>query len=130
MRAWIKPLLSCIALSALLSACNHQTESNNKTTQTEPSKIIQIAATPVPHVEILEAAKPLLAKEGITLKIIQMTDYVRPNMALADKEIDANFFQTIPYFEAFTKERHLKFTNVANIHIEPMGIYSKNKIIE
>lgn len=126
MKKWLTSVFSLITATVLLSGCNQETsqkESNQSTTE----KVINIAATPVPHVEILEVAKPLLAKEGIKLNIIQMTDYVRPNLALADKEVDANYFQTIPYFEAFTKERQLNFSNIANIHIEPMGMYS-NKI--
>jgi len=54
-----------------------------------------------------------------------MTDYVRPNLAVADKELDANFFQHIPYLNKFTSERNLQLANVAAVHIEPMGVYSK-----
>ena len=60
---------------------------------------------PSRHADILKAAQPMLAKEGVTLEIIEFTDYVQPNMALADKELDANFFQHKPYLDNFAKER-------------------------
>lgn len=86
--------------------------------------VVKVGATAVPHAEILNAIKPELAKEGIDLQIVEMTDYVRPNLAVADKELDANFFQHIPYLEKFSTERNLALAYTAKIHIEPMGIYS------
>ncbi|HHY46663.1 MAG TPA: MetQ/NlpA family ABC transporter substrate-binding protein [Firmicutes bacterium] len=86
---------------------------------------IKVGATPVPHAEILEVVKPVLEKQGINLVIIEFTDYVRPNLALADGELDANYFQHIPYLEDFSKEHKLDLTWIAKVHIEPMGIYSK-----
>lgn len=87
--------------------------------------VIKIGATPVPHAEILNIVKPMLEKEGVALEIVEMTDYVQPNIAVADKELDANFFQHKPYLDKFISERGLKLTSVAPIHIEPMGVYSK-----
>ena len=87
-------------------------------------RVLKVGATPVPHAEILNVVKPILAKEGIELQIIEFTDYVRPNLALADRELDANFFQHIPYLETFSSERRLNLTWVAKVHIEPMGVYS------
>ncbi|MDF7675893.1 MetQ/NlpA family ABC transporter substrate-binding protein [Neisseriaceae bacterium ESL0693] len=125
MRNWIKILLSCVTISAILTACQQQNSTEDKPMASRPATVIKIAATAVPHIEILEFVQPLLAKQGIKLNIIQITDYAGSNMALANKEIDANFFQTIPYLEAFQKSHHLNLSNVANIHIEPMGIYSR-----
>lgn len=85
---------------------------------------IDVGASPVPHAEILEVIKPLLEDEGIKLNIIEFTDYVTPNLALADGELDANYFQHIPYLEAFASERNLDLTYNAKVHIEPMGVYS------
>jgi len=85
----------------------------------------KVGATPVPHAEILNVVKPILAKEGIDLQIIEFTDYVRPNLALSDRELDANFFQHIPYLETFSSERRLNLTWVAKVHVEPMGVYSR-----
>lgn len=100
----------------LLVGCGQETKENN---------ILKIGATPVPHTEILEAIKPLLEKEGIKLEIVQFTDYVKPNMALADKEIDANFFQHLPYLEEFNKERGSQLISAGKVHVEPMGVYSQ-----
>lgn len=87
--------------------------------------VLKVGCSPVPHADILKVATPLLAKEGVTLKIVEFTDYVQPNMALSDKELDANFFQHKPYLDSFTKERNLKLSSLVAIHIEPMGVYSK-----
>ena len=87
---------------------------------------IKIGATPVPHAEILEEIKPDLKEKGITLEIVEFNDYVQPNIALNDKELDANFFQHEPYLNDFVKEhKEMKLKNAGGVHIEPMGIYSK-----
>ncbi len=80
----------------------------------------------MPHAELLEQIKPALKEEGINLDIVEFSDYVQPNVALNDKELDANFFQHEPYLDDFIKEhKEMKLKNAAGIHIEPMGIYSK-----
>lgn len=88
---------------------------------------LKIGATPVPHMEILEQIAPQLQAEGITLDIIEFTDYVLPNRALEDKELDANFFQHKPYLDTFneTHGTHLVVAPQGAIHIEPFGAYSK-----
>jgi D-methionine transport system substrate-binding protein len=88
-------------------------------------KIIKVGASPVPHAEILEQVKPILAKEGYDLQIIVFTDYVTPNKALVSGDLDANFFQHIPYLENFNKENHTDLTYTVKVQVEPMGIYSK-----
>ena len=85
---------------------------------------LKVGASPTPHAEILEVVKPMLAKEGIELVIIEFQDYVQPNLALAEGELDANFFQHIPYLEQFCKDHRLDLTYIAKVHIEPMGVYS------
>ena len=88
-------------------------------------KVVKVGASPVPHAEILEVVKPELAKEGINLEIVEFNDYVQPNLATNDKEIDANFFQHEPYLKNFVTEHpELKLANVLGVHVEPMGIYS------
>ncbi len=89
------------------------------------NKTITIGVTPFPHKDIMMVVKGLLAKEGYNLEIKEFTDYVQPNMALAEKSLDANFFQHIPYLENMNKEKNLKLTWVAKVHIEPLGLYSK-----
>ena len=103
------------------------TSSSSSTTVTSSSgaKTLKVGATAVPHAEILEQAKPLLAKEGIDLEIVEFNDYVQPNLALNDKELDANYFQHEPYLKNFMDEhKEVKLKNAAGVHIEPMGIYS------
>ena len=104
-----------------------KSSSSTSTTVTSSSgaKTLKVGATAVPHAEILEQAKPLLAKEGIDLQIVEFNDYVQPNLALNDKELDANYFQHEPYLKNFIDEhKEVKLVNAAGVHIEPMGIYS------
>ena len=87
--------------------------------------VLKVGATPVPHAEILEIIKPMLAKQNIELKIVEFSDYVQPNMALNDKELDANFFQHEPYLLNFCSEHKLQLKSAGGVHVEPMGVYSK-----
>ncbi|NYT44390.1 MetQ/NlpA family ABC transporter substrate-binding protein [Pollutimonas thiosulfatoxidans] len=85
---------------------------------------LSVAATPVPHAELLEFVKPALAKDGIELDIKVFTDYVQPNQQVADGHIDVNFFQHQPYLDSFNKERGTKLVTVGLVHVEPFGAYS------
>ena len=84
---------------------------------------ITVAATPAPHAEILEIAKEILAEKDITLKVTEFTDYVQPNKVVDSGEIDANYFQHLPYLEDFNANNGTKLVSVADIHVEPMGLY-------
>lgn len=86
---------------------------------------LRVAATPVPHAQLLEFVKPDLKEKGINLIIITTNDYNMPNRALAHKEVDANFFQHIPFMEAQIKDFHYRIESIGKIELEPMGIYSK-----
>ena len=86
---------------------------------------IVVGVTPFPHKDIMLAAKPLLAKEGYNLVIKEFTDYVQPNMALASKQLSANFFQHEPYLDNMNKEKKLDLVSIGKVHIEPLGVYSK-----
>ena len=86
---------------------------------------LQVAATPVPHAEILEFLKPKLAEQGITLEVKVFTDYVQPNTQVAEGRLDANFFQHQPYLDEFNLSKGTKLVSVAGIHVEPFGAYSK-----
>lgn len=88
-------------------------------------KTIIVGVTPFPHKEIMLIAKPLLEKEGYTLELKDFSDYVQPNVNLAEGYLTANFFQHIPYLENMNKERNLGLAWVAKVHIEPLGLYSK-----
>ncbi|MCE2983005.1 MAG: MetQ/NlpA family ABC transporter substrate-binding protein [Parachlamydia sp.] len=93
------------------------------TRSSEPA--LKVAATSIPHGEILEAAKPLLKEQGIHLEIIIVEDYNTPNRALNDGEVDANFFQHLPFLQQQAKDFGYGITSLAPIHLEPMGLYSK-----
>jgi len=86
---------------------------------------LKVGATPVPHAELLNLVKDDLKTQGVDLKVVDFTDYVTPNLALADGEIDANFFQHYPYLEKFVTERGLKLVSAAKIHVEPLGVFSR-----
>ncbi|NWA06883.1 MetQ/NlpA family ABC transporter substrate-binding protein [Pseudomonas gingeri] len=84
-----------------------------------------VAATPIPHAEILELIKPTLKKEGVDLEIKVFTDYVQPNTQVAEKHLDANYFQTKPYLDNFNKGKGTNLVTVIGVHVEPFGGYSK-----
>ncbi|GHU17487.1 ABC transporter substrate-binding protein [Alphaproteobacteria bacterium] len=86
---------------------------------------LRIGASPLPHAEILNFVKEDLEKSGIDLEIIEFTDYVTPNLALNEKQIDANFFQHKPYLDSFIKEHGVALVSLIAVHIEPQGLYSQ-----
>lgn len=90
----------------------------------QAAETLTVAATAVPHAELLEFVKPQLAKEGVTLNIKVFTDYVQPNVQVAEKRLDANFFQHQPYLDEFNKSRGTRLVSVAGVHVEPFGAYS------
>ncbi|MFL1419004.1 MetQ/NlpA family ABC transporter substrate-binding protein [Pseudomonas fildesensis] len=110
----MKKVLLFTALAAALTASFAQAN----------EKLI-VAATPVPHAEILELVKPILAKEGVDLEIKVFTDYVQPNVQVSEKRLDANYFQTLPYLENFNKGKGTNLVTVIGVHVEPFGGYSK-----
>ncbi len=85
---------------------------------------ITVAATEVPHSEILEAAKPILAEQGWDLQVTVFNDYVQPNEVVESGEFDANYFQHTPYLDSFNEEKGTHLVNVGEIHYEPLGIYA------
>ncbi len=89
----------------------------------EPVAVIKVGASPVPHAEILEAIKPVLAEQGYELEIVEFTDYVQPNLALEDGSLDANYFQHVPYLDSFNAENGTNIVSLAAVHFEPLGIY-------
>ncbi|MDD0844929.1 MetQ/NlpA family ABC transporter substrate-binding protein [Pseudomonas sp. Gutcm_11s] len=108
----MKKLLTALAAAAALtSAAAHAGE-------------ISVAATAVPHAELLEFVKPALAKEGVDLKIKVFTDYVQPNVQVAEGRLDANFFQHQPYLDEFNASRGTQLVSIAGVHVEPFGAYS------
>lgn len=109
----IKKIIPIICALFLLASCS------------KPKHGLKVAATAVPHAQMLEFIKPDLQAQGIDLIIIVTDDYNMPNRALADKEIDANFFQHLIFLEEQIKQFNYPIVSIAKIEIEPMGIYSK-----
>jgi|SRR5579862_245940 len=110
----MKTLFAALTASLLLSfGCS------------KPSNGLKVAATAVPHAQMLEFIKPDLKAQGIDLNIIVTDDYNMPNRALAQKEVDANFFQHVPFLDEQIRQFHYRIENFGAIEIEPMGIYSK-----
>jgi len=123
-------LLTALVLTLALAGCGDNAKPAANSGSNAPAAVakttLKVGATPVPHAEILEIVKPLLAQQNIDLQIVEFSDYVQPNLALNDKELDANFFQHEPYLDNFVSEhKEVKLKNAGGIHIEPMGIYSK-----
>lgn len=111
----------CAALA--LTGCSG-TSSDSASENSDDSKAIKVAAVPTPHAEILNnAVAPLLEKEGYTLEVTEFTDYIQPNTATEDGEVDANYFQHGPYLENFNAERGTHLVSVTAVHYEPLAIY-------
>lgn len=112
----ILSLTSIIALVLVLAACGNGGKKD---------KSITVGASPAPHAEILEEAKPLLKDKGYDLKIKTINDYTTPNKLLNKGELDANYFQHTPYLDKDKKSKHYKIESAGNVHLEPMAVYSK-----
>ncbi len=112
-------LIVFAALAVLaLGACGNKDSKNG-------DKELVVGASNTPHAVILEKAKPILAKKGIDLKIEKYQDYILPNKDLASGDLDANYFQHIPYLKVSNKDNDTDLVNAGAIHIEPMAVYSK-----
>ncbi len=109
-------LVLILALSSVLAACSKK--------EAKAEEIV-IGVSPSPHADIIKLVVEDLEKEGVKVTVKEYSDYVRPNLDLAEKEIDANFFQHIPYFDEFSAEHNLDLAILGGIHIEPMGVFSK-----
>lgn len=110
-----------VSLVFAFGAENSATKNTAKSTKAEK---ITVGATPVPHAEILDFIKEDLAAQGYELVIKEFNDYVQPNLATDSGELDANFFQHLPYLQEFNKNKSTKLVSVAGIHLEPMAVYS------
>jgi D-methionine transport system substrate-binding protein len=117
--------ISILAATALLSGCTYG--STTASTSGTTNVVLKVGASVTPHEEILNYIKPALAKEGVDLKVITLDDDAQLNPALDQKQIDANYFQHVPYLDSVSKEKGYKFSVVAKVHVEPIGFYS-NKI--
>lgn len=126
----IKPLAGIVAAAGLalaLTACGGN--SGAATTAAASSSaasdnVITVGASPSPHAEILEAIKPELEAQGYELKVVEYSDYVQPNVALSEGDLDANYFQHLPYLENYNTENGTDLASAGTIHFEPMGLYA------
>lgn len=142
MKRRISVITAAFLAAAALTACGGKTEETAAPTQAqtaaeesketeaaeskEPAELkeLVVGASPAPHAEILEAARPVLEEKGYSLKIVEYTDYVQPNLALDTGDLDANYFQHTPYLEQFNKEQGTHLVAVGKVHFEPMSIYA------
>ena len=123
MKKLLVALLALVSLAVVAAGCGG---GDKKADNGADKKVtLKVGATAVPHAEILNQIKGTLAKEGVDLQIIEFSDYVKPNLALNDKELDANFFQHVPFFDNEVAENGYDLVNVAGVEIEPFGFYSK-----
>lgn len=107
-------VVTVVLAAAVLAGCG---------SKEKEAKTIKVAASAVPHAEILEAAKPLMEAKGYTLEVKVFDDYIQPNMVVESEEFDCNYFQHIPYLESFNEEQGTHLVNAGGIHYEPLGIY-------
>ena len=122
--------LAAIGLAAVaslgLAACGGSGSSSDASGSSSDVVTLTVGATPSPHAKILTYINDNLAEaEGIKLNIVEYTDYVQPNTALNDGELDANFYQTVPYLENAEKQFGYDFEAGAGIHLEPLGVFSQ-----
>lgn len=120
------------AAPAETEAAAEETEAASEEAETEAATteasgdavVVKVAASPTPHAEILYAVKDLLKEQGVDLQVTEYGDYVIPNTAVEEGEMDANYFQHVPYLDQFNAENGTHLVSVAGVHIEPMGIYA------
>ncbi|MEM1504511.1 MetQ/NlpA family ABC transporter substrate-binding protein [Domibacillus sp. 8LH] len=127
-KKWLLGLLTA-AIMLVLAACGGGDKAEDKESasggSSKDDKTIFVGASNTPHAVILEEAKPILKEQGYDLQIETFQDYVLPNTALEEGDLDANYFQHIPYLELQEKEQGYDFANAGAIHLEPMAVYSK-----
>lgn len=123
-------LFSSVAVAAglalSLAGCQDKAPKAPAAGAAPKAAVLTIGVSPVPHADIVNFVAPTLKNQGIEVKVVEFSDYVQPNLSLADKELDANFFQHKPYLDEFAESRGLKLESLVAVHIEPMGVYSKS----
>lgn len=138
MKKRISVITAAVLAAAALTACSGGKTEETKVADTANTAVAEskdsgekkeleelvVGASPAPHAGILEAARPVLEEKGYSLKIVEYTDYVQPNLALDAGDLDANYFQHFPYLEQFNEERGTKLVSAGAVHYEPFGIYA------
>ena len=120
-------LAAATALTLSLAACSGSNSSStaDNSGSDASSTVIRVGASPSPHAEILEFVKDQLADKGYELEIVEFTDYVMPNVALYEGDLDANFFQHTPYLDNYNESNGTDLVSACKVHFEPMGLYSE-----
>lgn len=120
-------LAAAAVLTLSLAACsgNNSSSTADNSSSDASSTVIRVGASPSPHAEILEFAKDQLAAKGYELEIVEFTDYVMPNVALYEGDLDANFFQHTPYLDNYNEQNGTDLVSACKVHFEPMGLYSE-----
>lgn len=119
MKRFFVPVL--LSAAVLLAGCKSPSP---EASAAEGTRTLKVGVNPVPHGEILRAAAPVALREGVHLEVVEFTDYVQPNIALSDGQLDANYFQHVPYLERFSADRKLSLSSVGPVHLEPLALYS------
>ena len=119
-----KVLSVLVALGLVMVMAAGCSSSGGGSASGSDDKTIVVGASPTPHAEILKAAENVLKEKGYTLKITEFQDYVQPNMALENKELDANYFQHKPYLDEFNEKNGTKLVSAGAVHYEPLGLYA------
>ncbi|GIH73785.1 MetQ/NlpA family ABC transporter substrate-binding protein [Planobispora longispora] len=129
MRRFFAVASAATALALALTACGSTGSGTSESTGAAApaaGEVLKVGATPVPHAAILKFVKDnLAAEQGLNLEIVEFTDYVQPNVQLDDGQLGANFFQHRPYLDDFNASKGTKLTYVKDVHLEPLGLYSK-----
>jgi len=119
--------LSTMLAAAMLMMCLTTRPVFSQAAAQPAQKVVtlKVGATPIPHGDLLNLIQADLAAQGIRLEIVELTDYVTPNILLAEKQLDANFFQHVPYLEAFCADRKLSLVSAGQVFVAPLGLYSR-----
>jgi len=117
-------LASCASAPSAPPAEENPLQEQEQAAENEEPVVLKVGASITPHAEILNQVVDVLAEQGITLEVVEFTDYVQPNTAVESGDLDANYFQHIPYLEQFNADNGTHLVAVANIHYEPLGIYA------
>ena len=125
-KVWAIALILVLALAAL-TACGGGSSEEAAGGEADGDKVIKVAASPTPHAEILGAVSDALKEEGWTLEVVEFDDYVQPNVATTDGDVDANYFQHVPYLDEYNAQNGTNLVSVGGVHYEPMGVYAGTK---
>ncbi|MBP2636224.1 MAG: metQ 2 [Firmicutes bacterium] len=122
----ILPVISIILAGSVFAGCSSNSKQSTQPSSTAKQEVtLKVGAAVVPHAEILNFVKPKLKQEGINLEVVVLDDEAQLNPALQNKQIDANYFQHVPYYESVAKEKGYNFAVAAKVHVEPIGFYSQ-----